>query len=115
MRHILSGANNIRIINLESLNILKSKGINPNEPVLIINKAEALERLIEAVTEFCPNLKVESMSKDDLEILLDRLGNTTVNYHPENYHQERAALLENSKMLRKYGLTDVEIQALDFI
>jgi hypothetical protein len=100
---------------LKSLNILKSKDINPNEPVLIINKVEALERLIEAITEFCPSLKAESMSKNDLEILLDSLGNTTINYHPENYHQERAALLENSKMLQKYGLTDEEIRSLDFI
>jgi hypothetical protein len=100
---------------MNPLKILKSKGINPNEHILVINKEEALERLIEAVTEFCPNLKVESMSKNDLEILLDSLGNATVNYHPENYHQERAVLLENSEMLRKYGLTDEEIKSLDFI
>ncbi len=55
------------------------------------------------------------MSKNDLEILLDSIGNATINYHPENYHQERGALLENSGMLRKYGLTDAEIKALDFI
>ena len=99
---------------MKSLKILKSKGININKPVLVISSKEALERLIEAITEFCPNLKVESMSKNDLEILLDSLGNTTVNYHPENYHQERAALLENSEMLKKYGLTDEEINGLDF-
>mgnify|MGYP001558299191 CR=1 FL=1 len=100
---------------MNPLKILKSKGINPKESVLIINKAEALERLVEAIAEFCPDLKVESMSKNDLEILLDSLGDTTVNYHPENYHQERAALLEHSEMLRKYGLTDEEIKSLDFI
>lgn len=96
------------------LKILKSKGIDPNEPVLEISKEEALERLIEAIEEFCPSLKVKTMSKDDLETLLDSLGDTTVNYHPENYHQERAALLENSEMLRRYGLTDEEINGLDF-
>ncbi len=99
---------------MKSLKILKSKGINPNEPAFMINKVEALERLIEAITEFCPNLKVESMSKNDLDILLDSLGSAIENYHPENYHQERAALLENSEMLRKYGLTDAEINGLDF-
>jgi len=96
------------------LKILKSKGIDPNESVLEISREEALERLIEVIEEFCPNLKVESMSKNDLEILLDSLGDTTVNYHPENFHQERAALLENSEMLRKYGLTDEEVNGLDF-
>jgi hypothetical protein len=99
---------------MDPLKILKSKGINPNEPVLVINRTEALERLVEAIEEFCPNLKVESMSKNDLEILLDSLGDATVNYHPENFHQERAALLENSEMLKKYGLTDEEVNGLDF-
>lgn len=99
---------------MSPLKILKSKGINPNEAILVIDKEEALERLIEAITELCPNLKVESMSKIDLELLLDSLGNATINYHPENYHQERAALLENSEMLQKYGLTDKEIEGLDF-
>ncbi len=100
---------------MKPLNILKSKGIDPNESVLMISREEALERLIEAIKEFCPNLKVESMSKNDLETLLDSVGNATINYHPENYHQERAVLLENSEMLQKYGLTDAEIKALDFI
>lgn len=96
------------------LKILKSKGIDPNEPVLEISREEVLERLIEAIEEFCPSLRVETMSKNNLETLLDSLGNATINYHPENYHQERAALLENSEMLRKYGLTDEEINGLDF-
>ena len=55
------------------------------------------------------------MSKKDLETLLDNLGGTTINYHPENYHQERAALLENSQILKTYGITDEEIKALDFL
>jgi hypothetical protein len=55
------------------------------------------------------------MSKKDLETLLDSLGDATINYHPENYHQERAVLLENSQILKKYGITDEEIKGLDFI
>jgi hypothetical protein len=55
------------------------------------------------------------MSKKDLETLLDSLGDATINYHPENYHQEKAALLENSEMLKRYGITDEEIKTLDFI
>ncbi len=94
--------------------ILKSKGIAINEPVLLIDKEEALERLMEAVGDFCPSLKIEKMSKNDLEILLDSLGETIINYHPENYHQERAALLRNNEMLKHYGLKDEDIKALDF-
>ncbi|MBL7197300.1 MAG: hypothetical protein ISS47_04325 [Candidatus Omnitrophica bacterium] len=95
--------------------LLQLKGIDATKPVLEINRLEVLENLLEAIKEFCPNLKVKSMSKNDLEIILDSLGNTIVNYHPENYHQERAALLANSEMLKKYGLTDQDIQSLDFV
>ena len=55
------------------------------------------------------------MSKKDLETLIDSLGKAITNYHPENYHQERSALLDNREMLKKYGLTDDEIGRLDFV
>ncbi len=100
---------------MKAIAILKSKGIDPEKPVLLISREEALTRLIEAVQEFCPGLKIEEMSKEDLETLVDSLGNAIVNYHPEDYHQERSALLDNSKMLKKYGLTDDEIKRLDFV
>ena len=99
---------------MEPLKILKSKNIDPDKSVLMISREEALERLIETAQEFCPSLRIKSMSKKDLEMFLDSLGEATINYHPENYHQERAALLANSEILRKYGLTDAEIGALDF-
>jgi len=54
------------------------------------------------------------MLKKDLEMLVNSLGEDIVNYHPENYHQERSTLLGCSDMLRKYGLTDKEWEALDF-
>jgi hypothetical protein len=100
---------------MKPLKILKSKDIDPEKPVLTISREEALERLIETAQEFCPSLRIESMSKKDLETLLDSLGEATINYHPENYHQERAVLLENSEMLKGYGITEEEIKALDFI
>ena len=100
---------------MKAITILKSKGINPEKPILIISREEALTRLIETIQEFCPNLKLEEMSKEDLETLIDSLGNAIVDYHPEGCHQERSALLNNSKMLKKYGLTDDEIKRLDFV
>jgi len=100
---------------MNALTILRSKNIDPEKSVLIISREEALTRLIEAVQEFCPRLKIEEMSKEDLETLIDSLGKAITNYHPENYHQERSALLDNREMLKKYGLTDDEIGRLDFV
>jgi len=100
---------------MKALVLLKSRNIDPEEPIVAISREEGLRRLIETAQEFCPSLEIEKMSKEDLEILLDSLGYAVVLYHPENHHQERSALLDNSGILRKYGATDSEIEALDFV
>jgi hypothetical protein len=69
---------------------------------------------MEAIEKYCPTLKIEKMAKDDIEILLDSYGECVVNYHPEKYHQERATLLKNFEMLRRYGLTNEDHNMLDF-
>lgn len=100
---------------MDALKILKDKGIDAEKPVLVVSREEALARLIEAILEFCPNLNIEKMSKIDLETLIDSMNDAILNYHPENYHQERSALLHNKKMLIRYGLTNEEIEVLDFV
>jgi len=94
--------------------LLKQRGIDSDKPVLQINKEMALMSIMEAIKEYCPKVKIEKMSKNDLEVLTDNLGENIINYHPESYHQERATLLGCSNILKKYGLTDEEKRALDF-
>ncbi len=94
--------------------ILEQKGINPNKSILHINREEALVGIMEAIEEYCPNVKIEKMSKKDLELLIDSLGENIINHHPENYHPERSAFLCYVEQLRKCGLTDEEEDVLDF-
>jgi len=94
--------------------LLKQKGIDSNKIVLRVDREEALESLMEALIEYCPSVKIEKMTKEDLEILIDSLGENIINYHPEDYHQERGALLSNIKILKKYGLTEEEENMVDF-
>jgi len=94
--------------------LLKQKGIDFNKPVLEISREEALVGIMEAIEKHCPSVKIEKMSKKDLEGLVDSLGEDIVNYHPENYHQERSALLGYIDALKKCGLTDEEESAIDF-
>jgi len=94
--------------------LLKQKGIDSKKLILEIDREEALESIMEAIEEYCPSVKIEKMSKKDLEGLIDSLGEDIVNYHPENYHQERSALLGFIKELKKCGLTDEEEDAIDF-
>lgn len=70
---------------------------------------------MEAIKEYCPNVKIEKMPKEKLEHLIDSLGDNIINYHPEDYHPERVAFLGYIEELKKCGLTDKEEDALDFI
>ena len=94
--------------------LLKQKGIDPKKLVLEIYREEALESLMEAIEEYCPSVKIEKMPKEDLEGLIDSLGESIINYHPEDYHQERDALLGSIDALKKCGLTNEEESAIDF-
>jgi hypothetical protein len=94
--------------------LLRKLDINPEESALLITIEEAISNLVEAIEEYCPNLKIEKMSKGDLKELINSYGDCVVNYHPENYHQERATLLKNFEILKKYGLTDEDYDSLDF-
>jgi len=94
--------------------LLKQKGIEPQKLILEIDREEALESLMTAIEEYCPSVKIEKMSKKDLEGLVDSLGEDIINYHPEDYHQERSALLGYIDALKKCGLTDEEEDAIDF-
>lgn len=99
---------------MEASVILKKTGIKPDEPILLITAEESLENLLNAVEEYCPNLKVNKITKEDIMTLLKSYANCIINYHPEDDHQERGALLENSEMLEKYGLTEDDYDAIDF-
>ena len=100
---------------MKTSTILKKAGVNPDEQVLLITAEEAMENLLEAIEEYCPDLDVNSIKAEDLKTLLDSYGECVIDYHPESYHQERVALLKNFEMLEKYGLTDEDYKSLDFV
>lgn len=99
---------------MKSSTLLRKVGINPDEPVLLITAEEAIKNLLDAIKEYCPHLKIDEMTKQEIENLLDSYSNCIVKYHPENYHQERAALLDNIEVLRHYGLADDDCNTIDF-
>ena len=100
--------------NTEPNKLLKKLNINPKEPILLITAEEALSNLMEVIEEYCPSLKIDKISKDDLLKLLNTYADCIINYHPEDDHQQRAALLENFEMLEQYGLSEDDYDSLDF-
>ena len=94
--------------------LLKRKGIKPEKSVLAITAEEALENLLETIEEYCPNLKMDKMTKEDISTILNSYADCVYNYHPESQHQERAVLLKNFEMLKQYGLTENDYDSLDF-
>jgi len=94
--------------------LLKQKKIDPNKPILQITREDALSGIMNAMEEFCPSVKIEEMPKKDLEKLVDSSGEDVVNYHPEDYHQERSTLLGCIAELKKCGLNSEDEDRLDF-
>lgn len=99
---------------MKSSTILKKTGINLGEPILLITAEEAMGNLFEAIEECYPHLMINKMKKEDIETLLDSYSECIVDYHPEDHHQERATLLQNFEMLKRYGLTDDDYNSLYF-
>jgi DNA polymerase III delta prime subunit len=99
---------------MEPSTLLKTKGIKPEDSVLLISAEEALENILETIDDYCPNLEIDKMTKEDISTLLKSYAECVIDYHPESRHQERVVLLKNFEMLKQYGLTDDDYEALDF-
>ena len=99
---------------MNATKLLSSKQINPSKIIFQITAEEALSSIEEMLTEFSFNIDFSKLSKEELEKLLFDYSDAVVTYHPDDYHQERAAILKNEKVLKKYGLTDTDIEDLDF-
>ena len=99
---------------MKAIEILQSVGLKSNDSVFSLNYGQAVERLLEFIKEWELQIKVEKISKEDWETLFSSYADSIIDYHPENDHQERGAFLRNKQMLKKYGLTDEDIQRLDF-
>lgn len=94
--------------------ILSSKQIDPSKAILRITTEEALDSIKDMLTEFSLSIDLGKLSKDELEKLLFDYADAVLFYHPDDFHQERAAILKNETVLKKYGLTDDDIERLDF-
>jgi len=99
---------------MQATRILKSTGLKPYDSVYSLSNQEALERLLEFIEEWELTIKVKKIIKQDWLALFSSYADSIIDYHPENDHQERGAILRSEKMLRKYGLTDEDIVRLDF-
>ena len=94
--------------------LLSSKQISPSQTILQITAEEALSSIEEMLDEFSLKIDFNKLSKEELEELLYDYADAVVFYHPDDFHQERAAVMRNETVLKKYGLTDDDIETLDF-
>jgi len=99
---------------MEISTLLEKAGLKNDERIFSIAAEEAIENLLDVIKEYCPDLKIDKMTKKDLRALLNSYAECVINYHPESCHQERAALLQNFEMLTRYGLAEDDYRSLDF-
>ena len=80
-----------------------------------MDKGEALENLMEVLSEYEVDFDLSKLSKKELEILFDNYADCIITFHPENYHQEFGAFWRTRDILMKYGLREDEIaRVFDF-
>ena len=95
--------------------ILKKKKIDYAKPMMFMDKEEALENLMEVLTEYEIDFDLSKLSKKELEILFDNYADCIRTFHPENEHRERGAFWRTRDILLKHGLAEDEImRAFDF-
>jgi len=99
---------------MNAIQILKSVELNPDDTIFAITRSGALNALLDFIEEWELPIKIDKISKEDWETLFASYADAIIDYHPENDHQERGAFLRNEQMLKKYGLTDEDVQRLDF-
>ena len=99
---------------MNATKILQSVGLKPNDSILSLSNKDAAEKILEFIKEWGLHVQVMKISKEDWETIFSSYADSIIDYHPENYHQERGTFLRNEKMLTKYGLTNADIARLDF-
>ncbi len=99
---------------MEISQILLSKQINPSRTIMRITAADVLYSLKEALDEFSLTVDFSKLSKEEMEKILSDYAEAMQNYHQDDFHRERATLIENEPALKKCGLRDEDFVMLDF-
>lgn len=95
--------------------ILREKAINPEEPVIKTTKGEALVWIDEAIFEYTgKEIDFRKFSREDLEKILEKYGDEMINHLPEQYHQERATVINCEDIFIKHGLEEEDIESMEF-
>lgn len=94
--------------------VLESKNISPSKVFASITAGEIIDSLQEALDDFEIKFDFGKLTKQELVKLFYDYVECVSLYHPENYHQERGALLKNTDVLKKYGMSQDDTNMLDF-
>lgn len=99
---------------MDAKSILSKKKILADSPIFFVTAEEGLRALLEYIEEDELQLELSKLTRMELEKLLADYADCISLYHPDNYHQERGAILRNWEMLEKYGLSSDDYGMVDF-
>jgi len=99
---------------MNALNLLKSANLKPDETIFSIKNIDAMNEIQEFVDEWNIQLDFQKISHDEWKTIFDNYLDSIFLYHPENDHQLRGTFLRCQVILKKHGLTDDDIDRLDF-
>lgn len=99
---------------MNTLELLQSKQLRAEFPVLVITAQDALNNITKYLKSENLQLDFTALTRQEILTLVTSYADCVVNYHPENSHPERAALLRNFETLKRCGLQNDAFEILDF-
>ena len=96
--------------------LFSSKGLNTNKVVLSITAEEAFLDIVAAL-DYCGlanKVDFDQFTNTELQLVFTEYARTYATYHPENYHQARAAILAHFFIFERCGLTADDYYCVDF-
>lgn len=83
-----------------------------SEPLFVVSYDTAVECLLEAINVYCPTLNTKDMTDEEWRDILDVYLDIIMQCEDGPYVQERAALLDNVRTLRRRGLSTEDFNKL---
>lgn len=97
--------------------LFTSKGLNTNKVVLSITAKEVFLDIVAAL-DYCglaDKVDFNQFTTTELQLVFTEYAHTYSVYHPENYHQARAAILAYFSIFERCGLDADDYYLVDFI
>lgn len=93
---------------------LTKNTIDPYAPVFKCTNEQAMMNLQDRLDSYGINFQLTNLTTEEMKELLQAYSNSISYYQPERGHQERGALLQIPDTLMRHGVTQEQLNEMEF-